>query len=141
MGIVFSHRTSHPTPTVQEFPVKSGVTDLSGGVLCNMESGTVDLAATNDTALVGLVLAPANPQHDLAALPAGAKVRVIVDEDAVYRVVDNNARAAGATLDLAAGAKSLAASTNADVVVTAPSTATEPTHFKVSAANHYTASK
>lgn len=137
MGFEFSHRESHPTPTVKPFPVKSGVTNLSGGCLVNMESGTVDLAVTNDTKLVGLVLAPEDPTHNLAALPEGASVMVITDADAVYRVADANARNAGATLDLAAGAKSLAASTNADVVVTTNSTSAQNTHVQISRANHY----
>lgn len=139
MGISFSHRTSHPRTTVQEFPVKSGTTDLSGGCLGNLESGAIDRAASGDTALVGLVLSPCDPTHDLAALPSGAKVKVIVDEDAVYRTTDNNVRAAGATLDLDSEGDGLTTSSNADVVVTAPSTATEPTYFKIAKTQHYTA--
>lgn len=137
MGFEFSHRPTYPSPTVQEFPVKSGVTDLSGGVIANIESGEVDLAATNDTALAGLVLAPVNPDDDIAALPAGAKVKVITDPDAIYRVTDANARVAGATLDLATGAAGVAASSNVDVVVTATSTSAQPTHVRLSNANHF----
>lgn len=139
MGITFSHRPNGKAPTVQPFILKSGVTNMAGGKLANIESGTVDLAASSDSALAGLVLAPVNPDHDLAAMGSGTSVEVITDPDAVYRVTDANAREAGATLDINATGDGVTTSSNADVVVTAKSSASEPTHFKIANTQHFLA--
>lgn len=139
MGFEFSHRTTYPSPTMKPFPLKSGVTDVAGGKLANIESGEVDIAATGDTGLAGLIHSPVNPDHDLSAMPAGAEVYVITDPDAVYRVTDANARNDGATLDIASGAAAVASSSNADLVVAATSTSAQKTHVKIANTQHYLA--
>lgn len=107
-------------PIIMEFPVVDTVV-LSRGEMVNLESGEVDAAATNDTALLGIALADVDNTAD------GKTVRVIVNPGAIYEVVDNNARLAGATLDLASGGMGVTTSSNADFKVVSTSTATEPT--------------
>ena len=60
-------------------------------------------------------------------------MRVITDPDAVYSTYDQNARVAGATLDIAGttGQMTLATSSNVDLLVVATSTATERTLVKI----------
>jgi hypothetical protein len=136
MGFEYSHRPNGKAPTVQEFPAKSGQTDLSGGMLVNLESGEIDIAVSNDSALLGVVLGPSDPDEDITALSAGAMVEVITDPDAVYRVTDANARVAGASLDIAAGALAVTTDSNHDLRVVATSTSAQPTHVQISQANH-----
>lgn len=144
-GFEFVHRLCGAAPTIRD--IISVDTTLNVGDLVNLESGKTDLAATNDTKLIGVVLGPANPDHvtDAGVITLNGttdKVRVIVDEDAVYAATDANARLFGATLDIAGatGAQGLATSSNVDVIVVADSTASENTLVMLSQANHVLAS-
>jgi hypothetical protein len=123
-GFRFSHIYGSPDarPTVQNLLFKDTET-LTKGDLVNLESGEVDLAATNDTALLGAVL------ETKAGTDSTTRIEVITDPFAVYKVWDANARVAGATLDIAGttGAMTVAASLNVDLTVVAESTATEET--------------
>jgi hypothetical protein len=105
---------------------------LTRGDLVNLETGEIDLAATSDTALLGAV------QETKAGTDSTTEFKVIVDRDAVYSVYDANARVMGATLDIAGatGAMTVAASSNADVICVAPSTASEPTLVVIAATKH-----
>jgi len=141
MGFEFSHRLCGAAPTIRE--LKSADSALAKGDFVNIESGSLDLAATNDTKLAGVVLGPGMKSDgsgvtNLASIGANDYVEIIIDNDAVYKVTDANARAFGATLDISGGtgAQTVAASSNADLVVVAPSTATQPTLVKLSDANH-----
>lgn len=141
MGFEFSHRLCGAAPTIRE--LKSADTALAKGDFVNIESGALDLAATNDTKLAGVVVGPGLKANgsgvtDLTAIGANDYVEIIVDWDAVYKVADANARAFGATLDIAGatGAQTVAASSNVDLVVAAPSTASQPTLVMLSQANH-----
>jgi hypothetical protein len=132
-GFTFAHKLSGGAPTIVEMPVLADAV-ISAGELVNLESGYVDGAATTDTALVGLALEAAIA----TGLSNGDKhIKVIIDPDAIYSCVDANARVAGATLDLASGAQGVTTSSNTDVVVVYPSTATEPTHVMIITALHY----
>lgn len=142
-GFVFSHRLSGAAPTLVEVKPKSGVTALAVGDLINIETGKGDLAATADTALAGVLAAPGRKSDgsgdtNLADIGADDTIYVIKDVDAVYKVTDANARVLGATLDIsgATGAQTVAASSNADLVVAAPSTATQPTLVKIVDSQH-----
>jgi hypothetical protein len=118
-------------PLVQKLKFKDSET-LTKGDLVNLESGEVDLAATNDAALLGAVL------ETKAGTDSTTEIEVIVDVDAVYSVYDPNVRLAGATLDIAGatGAMTVAASSNADLIVVAPSTAAERTFVRITPAEH-----
>lgn len=130
-GFHFAHRLGGGDPTIQEFLFKDTET-LTKGDLVNLESGEVDLAATNDSALLGAVI------ETKSGTDSTTWIKVITDKDAVYAVYDANARTAGATLDIAGatGAMTLAADSNHDVVVVANSAADEPTLVAIINAEH-----
>lgn len=120
-GFTFAYLKNGGTaPTIIQQTVADTVV-LSKGEMVNLESGELTTAVTADTALFGVVIADCDNTDD------GLSAWVITDEDAVYSVVDANARVAGATLDIATGALGVTTSSNADLIVVADSTATEPT--------------
>lgn len=128
----FRYRLSGGAPTVQPLVMKDTET-LTKGDFANLETGQVDLGATADTNLVGVV------QETVAGTTGVTQVEVITDDDAVYGVKDNNARKIGATLDLAGatGAQTVAASLNKEFVVVADSSAAEETLVRVNVGKHY----
>lgn len=147
-GFRYVHRLSKAAPTIRE--VIASDTTLHEGDLMNMEGSagarTADLAASNDTKLIGVILGPSDPDNGnggtLTLDGTADKVKVIIDEDAVYAVHDANARCFGDTLDLsgATGAQTVTTSSNVDFVVVADSTASENTLVMISQANHVLAS-
>lgn len=132
-GFKFRYRMCGSPPTVQVLKAKDTET-LTEGDLLNLETGVVDLAATLDTNLLGVCLGPTG-----AAVASTTEIRFIRDADAVYGVVDNNARLMGATLDIAGltGAQGVAASVNKELVVVAPSGATEETLVRINVGKHH----
>jgi len=132
-GFRFMYRLSGGQPTIQKLTFKDTET-LYKGDLVNLESGEIDLAATNDAALVGVVL------KTTSGVDSTTQVEVITDADAVYAVYDANARAIGATLDItgSAGAMGVTTSSNADVQVVADSTADEWTLVMINHGEHWT---
>lgn len=122
LGFRYRGRMSGGPPTIQDLTFKDTET-LSKGDLANLESGTIDLAATGDTNLLGVIL------ETQAGTTGVTKAKVIVDADAIYGVYDPNARAKGATLDIAGatGAQTIATSSNKELVVFMDSTAAEET--------------
>lgn len=130
-GFKFRYRLSGAAPTIQELAFKDTET-LSKGDLLNLETGEVDLLASEDANGLGVAL------ETKAGVDSTTKIRFIADADAVYSVVDNNARAKGATLDIAGttGAQSVAASAKKELVVQAPSSATEPTLVRFNVGKH-----
>lgn len=131
-GFRFKYRLSGGQPTVQTLTIKDTET-LTKGDLVNLETGEIDLAATNDTNLVGIVL------ETKAGTDSTTTYKVITDWDAVYEVYDANARAIGATLDITGttGAMTVAASSNVDLIVVANSTASEPTLVMIAHGEHW----
>jgi len=121
VGFEFAYRLGGGAPTIYEFVIADAVV-LSKGELCNLETGELTTAVTADTTLVGAAQEAVDNTDD------GLTCKVIMNPDAVYRVTDANARVIGATLDIGTGALTLAASSNADLIVVQDSTATEPTH-------------
>ncbi len=130
-GFTYAFRESGGAPTIVDLLFKDTET-LTKGDLANLETGTVDLAATADANLLGVVL------ETKAGTASTTRIKVIIDEDAVYSVVDNNARLLGATLDVsgATGAQTVAASSNKEFVVARESSATEPTLVKFNTGKH-----
>jgi hypothetical protein len=94
---------------------------LSIGEMLNLETGEADAGATGDTAFIGPAVNAVDNTDD------GETVRAIMNPNAVYGVVDANARVAGALLDLATGGLGVAAASNNDFIVVEDSTATEET--------------
>ena len=130
-GFDFRYRISGAAPTIQVLKAKDTETLTKGDIL-NLESGEVDLGATADVNILGVCLDTG------ARTDSTTDVYVITDADAVYGVADANARVVGATLDLsgATGAQTVAASSNKEFVVVAPSTATEETLVRVNVGKH-----
>ena len=131
LGFRFRYRLCGAPPTIQTLTIKDDET-LTKGDLVNLESGEIDLAATNDTGILGAVL------ETKAGTDSTTTYKVIVDSDAVYGVYDANARAIGATLDIAGttGAMTVAASSNVDLIVVANSTASEETLVMIAHGEH-----
>jgi methionine aminopeptidase len=131
LGFKFRFRLCGFAPTIQDLLYKDTET-LTKGDMVNLESGEIDLGATGDTNLLGVV------QETQAGTDSTTRARVIVDEDAVYAVYDPNARLKGATLDLAGatGAQTIATSSNKEFVVFAESSATEETLVKFNVGKH-----
>jgi len=118
--------------TIREFVFKDTET-LTKGDLVNLESGEVDLAATGDTALVGIVL------ETKAGTDSVTEIEAIADPDAIYSVYDPNARSYGDTLDIAGttGAMTVAATSNADLIVVGGLLATERTLVMINHGSHF----
>jgi len=118
--------------TVQSLLCKATAT-LTKGDLVSLDTGELALAATNDTAILGVVL------ETKAGTDSTTRYEVIVDEDAVYGVYDANARLKGATLDISGttGAMTVASTaTNADLTVYSESAADEETLVYITHGEH-----
>lgn len=133
-GFTYRFRESGGAPTILDLTFKDTETITKGDIV-NLETGQVDLAATNDDGLVGVAL------ETVAGTTSVSKIKVITDEDAVYAVVDNNARLIGATLDIsgATGAQTVATSSNKEFVVARNSSATEETLVRINPNHHWSA--
>lgn len=131
-GFRFAYRTSGGQPTIKSILYKDTET-LSKGDIANLESGTVDLGATADTNLLGVIL---NTQAGTSGV---TKAEVITDADAVYEVTDANARNAGATLDLtgSTGAQGVTTSSNKEFVVVATKTSSQKTLVRFNVGKHH----
>lgn len=132
LGFRYRYRMSGGEPTIQDLLAADSATYYKGDVV-NLETGEVDPAVTTDANLLGVV------QEKVAATASTTRVRVIVDADAVYAVYDANARVKGATLDVAgsAGAYTIGASSNKELVVVADSAADEETLVRFNIAKHH----
>lgn len=131
MAFVFAFRESGGAPTIVDLLFVDTET-LTKGDLVNLETGEVDLLATGDTNALGVVL------ETKAGTDSTTRIKVIIDEDAVYSVTDANARLLGATLDVAGatGAMTVATSNNKNFVVARESSATEPTLVRFNTGKH-----
>ena len=129
-GFEFAFTLSGGAPIRFEFPVADTVV-LSQGELVNIESGEADAGASGDATLAGIA------EHDVDNTLDGELVSVIINPDAVYSVVDANARSAGDTLDIASGGMGVTTSGDADLVVVRNCTAAERTLVKISSGEHY----
>jgi hypothetical protein len=130
-GFAFRFRESGSAPTIRKLYAKDDET-LTKGDIINVETGEADLAVSGDTALIGGCV------ETKAHTDSTTQTEVIVDDDAVYGVVDANARKIGATLDLsgATGAQTVTTSSNKDFVVVCDSSATEETLVRVNPNRH-----
>lgn len=131
MAFVFAFRESGGAPTIVDLLFKDTET-LTKGDLVNLETGEVDLLAAADANALGVVL------ETKAGTDSTTRIKVIIDEDAVYSVTDNNARLLGATLDIsgATGAQTVTTSSGKEFVVARESSATEPTLVRFNTGKH-----
>ena len=130
-GFQFRFRESGGAPTIVDLLFKDTET-LTKGDLVNLETGEVDLLATGDTNALGVVL------ETVAGTDSTTRIKCIIDADAVYGVVDANARLLGAPLDVAGatGAQTVAASSNKEFIVARESGADEETLVKFNVGKH-----
>ena len=141
----FAYTLSGGRPLILEFTTKDTET-LTQGDLLNLETGEVDLAATNDAALVGVLVSASDPASYSSSNPAAigavdstTKVKAIANEDAVYASADANARLAGVNLDLsgATGAQTFATDSNHDFLTVVGKGAAEATLAIIAPGEHY----
>lgn len=130
MAFTFAYRLNGGTPIIEKQTVANAVV-LSKGEMCNLETGELTTAVTADTDIAGVAVEDCDNTDD------GLLCAIITSEDAVYSVTDANARLKGATLDIAAGALGVAASSNVDLTVVEDSTASEPTLVTFAPHVHY----
>lgn len=129
-GFHFSHYRSDGSrkPIRRKYIFKDTET-LTKGDLVNLESGEVDLAASGDTAIIGVA------DETVEGTDSTTEIWVILDNqgDAVWRVYDANARTEGTELDIdgTTGAMTLAADSDSDVIVDSNSTAAQPTLVRI----------
>ncbi|MDP2661418.1 MAG: hypothetical protein Q8R28_11890 [Dehalococcoidia bacterium] len=125
-GFVWRYNLSGGRPLILDFIAQDTETFHAGDMI-NIESGLADLAATGgDSGLAGVFVGPTLPSAAkdgqpgvVEAVTAVTLLKVIVNPDAVYGVFDENARLAGAALDITGttGAQTVGASGDNDVVV------------------------
>lgn len=144
-GFIWGYNISGGRPLVYEFLTKDTET-LTVGDMLNEESGEVDLAATNDTKMLGPLEGASAPSSNVTGQPgritavdSTTYVKAIVNPDAALVVVDAVARVAGVQLDIAGatGAQTVATDSNHDLFVLKDSAATEDTLVKVAEGEHY----
>ncbi len=115
----------------QDIVVKDTATYTQGDIV-SVDTGEVTIATAALTAMIGPVM------ETVSGTDSTTKVRVCVDPDVIMEVYDANARLIGATLDVSGttGAMTVTTSSEADFVVYATSTATEPTLVIFNAGHH-----
>ncbi len=130
-------------PTIQPFVI--GATVVAVGDLVKLSSGKV-VAATSPASgpgnIVGLVMGPADYRTQMDDLTINvSKVLVTTDPDIVFAADDATERFQGDTLDITGttGGMSLTTDSDSDVMVTAYSTATQETLFRIAPDSHFTA--
>lgn len=106
-------------------PIKSGES-VEAGTLVQLDSGEAAVAAAASTDNLGVC----------TGIDANGEAVVVVDPQVVYRVADATARALGATLDIAAGGRGVAASSQATLIVAGLSPAGAKTLVKIAGAHH-----
>lgn len=130
-GFHFRYRLCGQPPTIREF-VFDDTEAFAVGDLLLLDTGTVDIGATGSAAFIGAAVEYVSGTADVS------KIKVIVDDDAVYAVTDANARTIGTQLDITGttGAMTVTTDSNHDVTVVANSTATEPTLVRITPGLH-----
>ena len=131
LGFRYRGRVCGGEPTIQYLLATSTATYHKGDMLA-LGSGLVEIAASNGNDFLGVCL------ETKACTASVTRLKVIVDEDAIYGAYDASARLKGAILDItgATGAMTLAADNDSDVRVYAESAATEETLFTIAHGTH-----
>ena len=142
-GFSWKYNQGGGRPIIQVYKASDTET-LTKGDIANIESGEVDLAVTSDVALLGAIQGAFDPADEassgvITAVTTVTKIKVITNPDAVYSTPDNNARLAGAELDItgATGAQGLAGSSNNEfIVVKRKDVTNSPTFVKIRESSH-----
>lgn len=133
-GFKYEGRLSGGPDIIRKALFKDSET-LTVGDMLNLESGTVDLGATNDAAFAGAC------RETKAGTTGVTEIEFYAAPDAVYSVYDPNVRALGATLDIAGatGAQTVAGTSNADFIVVGGHLASERTLVMFAPGEHFLA--
>ena len=145
-GFLWKYNLSGGRPLIYEF-LSADTETLTVGDMLNVQTGEVDLAASNDNLMLGPLVGASDPDDNIAgaagtiaAVDSTTQIRTIVNRDAVLGDdSDAAARLAGASLDIAGatGAQGVAAAANADFYVVKPSAAVEDTLVIVAFGEHF----
>lgn len=130
MAFQWAFNISGGMPLIQTFTVKNAEV-ITEGMMVSMDTGEVVKAAHGDAAIIGIAV------HDADNTSDGLTVRVIVNRDAVYSVVDANARAVDADLDLDSAATGVTTDSSHTFKVFRDSGSIEPTLVYINAGNHW----
>jgi len=122
---------------------------FTAGDMCSVNSGLLDIAATNDATLCGVFVgathvadASLTAPGTVASTASDTWLDVVINTDAVYGVADTTARLAGATLDVsgATGAMTIGASSSVDFrVIETKKRAADETLLIIAPGEHYLA--
>ena len=136
-------------PLIKTF-VMADTETLTRGDMISIEAGLADLTISGNTVLAGAFVGPENPSDAKDGEPgvvegttAVTVIKVIVNPDAGYAVIDDNARLAGATLDVdgSTGAMGFTGTSNVEfVVVERKRQNSDPTLVMIASTAHYLAS-
>jgi len=131
-GFKYEGRLGGGPDLIRNFTFKDTET-LTKGDLVNLESGEVDLGATNDAGFVGAA------RETKAGTDSTTEIECYWAPDAIYSVYDANARAMGATLDIAGttGAMTIASSSSVDLIVVGGLGADERTLVMFAPGEHF----
>jgi hypothetical protein len=145
-GFLWRYNISGGRQLIYEFTMADTET-LTVGDMLNLQTGEVDLAATNDTLMLGPLVGAKDPDDNVAGQPGRISgtdsttvVLACVNPDAVLADEDDaNARVVGVNLDIAGatGAQGVAAASNNDFFVVKDSAAVEDTMVRVAFGEHY----
>ena len=136
-GFRYRYRMCGGQPTIQKFVAASAATYHKGDMV-SLASGECEISATDDGYKILGAVCETTVCDGVAT--TGTQIQVITDADAVYGVYDANARLMGAPLDVsgATGAMTVATAANYDLLVVAPSSATEETLVMIIHDAHWT---
>lgn len=145
-GFEWRYNISGARPLILSFLMKNTETLTKGDIL-TLDTGEMDLGATNDIIFAGAFMGPDDPDDAKIGEPgvvegtdSTTRVKVLVNPDAVYGVADATARNAGANLDIsgATGAQTVAAASNNDfLVVETKRQAADETRVMIAPGEHY----
>lgn len=140
--------TRNGAPMVMETWIMKNTETLTKGDMVTADTGEADLTVTTDNTIIGVVVGADDPDDEtnagaIAGTNSTTKIKVITNFDAMYSVIDLNARLVGALLDIAGatGAQGVASASGNEFVVTRTSTATEETEVMIAPSAHYLLSK
>lgn len=143
----FKGTLSGAPATIETYAMQDSET-LTVGDMVSVQAtsnvGYVDLVATADNSIAGILVGAEDPDAETAAgsivgTTVVTRVKVVTNRDAIYELTDLNARGAGETFDVAGttGSMTIAASSNVNLIVVYNSSATEPTQVMIAPSSHF----
>jgi len=144
-GFIWAYNLSGGRELIFDF-IMADTEILTVGDMLNIQTGEVDLAATNDALMLGPMNGAVDPDDNVAGeagrvsgTDSTTAVRSTVNPDAVLTAPDANARLVGVNIDIAGatGAQVYTGVTNSDFLVIKDSSAVEDTLAIIAPGEHY----